>query len=523
MLPNARRYRVPLAAMAMLVMLVLAGCGSKPAAQPQQGSPPSATPAAPPVQQGPKSLRIALDSDPPQLDPSLSTAYVDRQVYASLYDKLVDIDKDLKIVPMLAETWEISDDAKTYTFHLRKNVLFHDGTPFNAAAVKFNWERDRDPKSPRASEISSISDIQVVDDYTIKAVLKQPYAPFLAALSDRAGMMVSPTAAAKAGPDFGLNPVGTGPFVFKERVKGDHITLTKNPKYWRTGFPKVDEVTYKTVTDENTRVLQLKSGALDIADRAPEKQVPTLRTDKSVVLDESSSLQFQGMYLNNTKPPFNDKAVRQAFSWAIDRKALVQVVFGDTALPADSPFPPGTPADDGVPIRARDVDKAKQLLGGKTVDVMLMIPSGSPQQVQIGEIIQNMAKDAGINVKLQPVEFGQILAAQKDKNYDATRVGWSGRPDPDGNIYNFIYTKAGNNDEGYSNPAADDLLNQSRIPSEMARRKAIYSQVLQIVRDDMPYMYLYFPKDFKLMQPAVKGYVHVLDGIIRTDAIDIQK
>lgn len=504
-----------------LVLLLLTACGSTPPAA-SSGQP--QTPAPPPVQQGPKILRIGLNADPPQLDPKMSTAFIDRIVYASLYDKLVDIDEKLNIKPMLAETWEISNAGKTYVFHLKKGVTFHDGTPFDAAAVKFNWERDLEPDSQRRAELSAIDKVTVVDGSTVQVDLKAPFAPFLAQLSDRAGMMVSPTAAQKAGKDFGLNPVGTGPFLFKNRVKGDTIEFVKNPKYWQAGLPKLDGVVFKAVTDDNTRVVQLKSGSLDLIDRVPPPQLATLKTDPSLKVDEVVGLGYQGIHLNTTRPPFDDKNVRLAFALAIDRQQLVQVALPGAAVASnESPFPPGMWAADGAPVPARDVARAKELLAGKSVDVDLLVSAGDATEQRIAEIIQNMVKDAGINVKIDQVEFGKFLDALNKKNYQAGRLGWSGRSDPDGNSYSFWFTGAPNNDMGYDNPTVNKLLDQQRLTADQGQRKALLQQAVDAIRADMPYIYLWHSNDYKLYLPTVRGYVHVPDGLIRTVAMDIQK
>lgn len=498
--------------------LLVTGCGSAPsggsAQQPGQQEAPTA----------PKQdvvLRIGLNADPPKLDPHQSTALVDRQVFQSLFDKLVDFDKDLKVVPGLAEKWSISEDGKTYTFNLRKGVKFHDGTPFNAEAVKYNFDRMMDPNfpSPRKSEISAVQTVTVVDEYTVKLELKQPFAGLLAALADRAGMIVSPTAAKAAGLDFLNNPVGTGPFKFKERIKGDSITLVKNEDYWQQGLPKAASIVYKTVTDENVKLVNLQSGQLDLIDTVPAKQVPQLKTDSRLKVNVGPSLQYQGLWMNNTKAPLNDKKVRQAVAAAIDRDALVKVVFGEVAIPAISPFAPGTPANEGKATPARNVEQAKKLLAeaghGAGISLTLKI-SPSPVNQQIAQVLQNMLGDAGIKVTIEQEEFGQLLDKLAKKNYDLAQVGWSGRPDPDGNIYAFMITGGGNNYAGYSNPQVDKLLNDARNPSDMAKRKQIYSDIMKILDDEMPYVYLWHPQDVKGLGPTVQGYVPVPDGMIRT-------
>lgn len=517
-----------LAVAAIGAMLAMAGCSGGGSTTGKDPAKPSAPTSSTPAIKQDAVLRIALNADPPKLDPHQSSALVDRQVFTSLFDKLVEIDKDLKIVPQLAERWEISPDGKTYTFFLRKGVKFHDGTEFNAEAVKYNFERMMDPalNSPRKGEISVFKSATVVDPYTVKVELSGPFGGFLYALTDRAGMMVSPTAAKAAGLDFLNNPVGTGPFKLKERVKGDSITLVKNESYWQPGLPKVAGVVYKTVTDENVKLVNLQSGQLDMIDTVPSKQVPTLKTDSRVRLNIGPSLQYQGLWINTGKEPLNNKKVRQAMEAAIDRKALVQVVFGDVAVPAYGPFAPGTPANDGLAIPERDLAKAKQLLteagfpAGFSTTLKI---SPSPINQQIGQVVQSMLGEAGIKVEIQQEEFGQLLDKLTKGNFDMGQVGWSGRPDPDGNVYNFLRTGGSNNYSKFSNATVDKLLNEARVPSDMAQRKAMYADLMKIVRDELPYIYLWHPQDVKGLGPKIKGFTPFPDGLIRTVNVYVEQ
>src|SRR5579875_3405489 len=206
-------------------------------------------------------LNIGLSADPPTLDPSLSSALVDRQVMMNVYDTLFQLTPDNKIAPDLVKSYEESSDGKTYTLHLQKGVNFQDGTPFNAAAVKFNIERDQQKTSARHSQLSAIASIDTPDDYTVVLHLKHQFSPLLATFTGRSGMMVSPTAVQKEGSNYANSPVGTGPYEFKERVKGDHITLIKNPHYWGSE-PHIATVIYKVFTDENVEVTNLENGAI---------------------------------------------------------------------------------------------------------------------------------------------------------------------------------------------------------------------------------------------------------------------
>ncbi len=252
-------------------------------------------------------LRAGLDADPPTLDPHRSGSAVDRQVFQNLFDKLVDMDDSLAIVPMLATSWAISADGRTVTLRLRQGVTFHDGTPFNAEAVKANFDRMQDPHFPsaRRSEIRPVENVVAADPSTVQLVLERPYSPLLYVLTDRAGMMVSPAAAQKAGLDFALHPVGTGPFAFAARVPQDHITLERNPQYWRKGEPLLDRIVYRPMTDDNARVANVKSGDVDIINLVPLPQVKALAREAAsggarFRLLEHGAFAWTGIALNVT-------------------------------------------------------------------------------------------------------------------------------------------------------------------------------------------------------------------------------
>ncbi|MGE5674907.1 MAG: ABC transporter substrate-binding protein [Mycobacterium leprae] len=513
-----RRSTRLVALVSAAAILLVTGCSSSPkqtAAGTQ--SPSTATASKDQV------LHIGLNADPPNLDPMKSSALVDRQVFQSLYDSLVQLDTSLNIAPDLADKWEVSADGTTYTFHLHPGVKFQDGTDFNADAVKFNFDRMMDPanKSPRLSELGTLQTVTVIDPNTVQMKLQKPFAGFLAALTDRAGMMVSPTAAKKAGADFGSNPVGTGPFKFVSRMKGDSITLTKNDGYWQQGLPKASGVVYKIVTDENVKLVNLQSGQLDVTDTVPPSQVSALASDNRVKVLNYPSMQYQGLWLNAKQAPLDNQQIRQAIDIAIDRASFVNVIFGQSATPVWGPFPAGTPANDGTPVPALDLNKAKQLVaqsGVKNPTFELKV-SNSPINQQIGQVLQSMLAQAGITVNLKTEEFGTILNELDSKNFQAAQIGWSGRPDPDGDIYTFFHTGGAQNYASYSSPAVDKLLEDARIPTDMAQRKPLYTQAMAQIHQDTPYIFLYSPKVVIGTGPKVTGFLQIPDGLIRTAAL----
>ncbi len=479
-------------------------------------------------------LRAGLDADPPNMDPHRSTAAVDRQVYQNLFDKLMDTDENLQIIPMLAVSWTTSPDGRTVTLKLRQGVKFHDGTPFNAEAVKYNVDRMKDPNFPsaRRSEVLPVQKVTVVDPYTVALSLERPYSPLLYVLTDRAGMIVAPAEAKKAGTDFALHPVGSGPFRFVEKIPQDHITLERNPDYWIKGQPILERIVYRPFPDDNARVANLKSGDVDIINRTPLPQIRQLAQEASqpgarFKLLEHGAFSWQGIWLNVTKPPFDNKLLRQAFNATIDRNVIANVVLQGAAYPSYAFFPNGTPAYDPTwKIPPRNIPLAKEKLQAagspSGFSCTLLIVPGQVNQA-IGQAVQAMAADAGIQVKLQIVEFGTMLHETDTLQHQAAFLGWSGRPDPDFDIYPFV-TQSGIgsfNDAGYTNPQVQTLLDAARLLNDMDQRRRAYRQVTQILADDLPYLWLYFEKEYKLVSTRVHGFIHVPDGMMRFRTVSL--
>jgi peptide/nickel transport system substrate-binding protein len=473
-------------------------------------------------------LRAALDRDPPNMDPHRSNAAVDRQVFQSLYDKLVDTDENLTLVPMLAMSWTISPDGKTVTLKLRQGVKFHDGTPFDANAVKFNFDRMQDSKFPsaRRSEIGPIQKVAVVDPYTIQISLEKPYSPLLYVLTDRAGMMVSPAAAVKEGVNFALHPVGTGPFRFVEKIPQDHVTLDRNPDYWMKGRPALDRVIYRPIVDDNARVANLKSGDVDIINIVPLPQIKQLTQEASKPgarfhLLERGAFQWYGVWLNVTKPPFDNKLLRQALNATIDRYVIANVVLQASAYPAYSFFPNGTPAYEPTwKIPSRNIALAKEKLqaGGRPNGFAFTILTLPGQQDQaLAQAIQAMVAEAGIQMKIETIEFGAMLDTMAQLRHEAGQSGWSGRPDPDFDVYPFV-TQSGIgafNFAGYTNPKVQQLLDAARLLNDMGQRRRAYREVKQNLADDVPYVWTHFHKEYKLVSTRVHGFVQVPDWMMR--------
>lgn len=478
-------------------------------------------------------LRIGLAEDPDVLDPSLARTYVGRIVFAAFCDKLFDIDAKLNVVPQLALSHETSADGKTVTIKLRPGVKFHDGEPFNAEAAKFSLERHLTVAgSFRKPELAAIDHVDVVDPLTIKIALKSPFSPLIAALTDRAGMMVSPKAAKAEGDKFGLHPVCAGPYKFVERVQQDRIVFEKFQDYWDKANVHIDRVVFLPIVDATVRLANLKSGGLDLIERVLATDIKDVRADKNLKLATALELGYQGIDINvgkgdAAKGPLGQSAkVRQALELAIDRTALNQVVFNGEFVPGNQWVSPENPYyQKAFPVPKRDVAKAKALLkeAGVTApfDVDFMVPKGAETQA-VAEVVQAMAAEVGINMKIRVTEFATSLKQAEQGNYQAFMLAWSGRTDPDGNTYIFFKTGAPQNYMDYKNPEVDKLLDEARVPSDFAPRKAIYEKVTKLALEDVPKIYLYHRRILIAHSAKLEGYTQMPDGLVRVVGLKLK-
>lgn len=476
-----------------------------------------------------ETLRIGLADDPDVLDPDQSRTFVGRIVYTALCDKLVDIDPDLNFVPQLATSWDWSDGGKVLTMKLRQDATFHDGEKFDAAAVKYNIERSKTlPESRRKSEVKSIELVEVVDAATVRFTLAAPDATLLATLSDRAGMMVSPKAAEAAGAGLGANLVCSGPFKFVERVQQDRIVLEKFPAYWNAGEIHFDQVIYRTIPDSTVRLANVQAGDLDMIERLSPPDIPTVKADAKLQVVDVVGLGYQGITINNgngeraNTPLGRDPRVRKALELAIDREALNQVVFDGAHLPGNQFISPQSQFyNKSLPVPSRDLAKAKALLKEAGVEKFEfeMQFANNPDETRAAQVIQAMAAEAGIDIKLRATEFATMLKEQTAGNYQATKVGWSGRVDPDGNIHPFMTCKGGINDSKYCNPEVDKLLDAARQTNVLDERKKLYAAAMEILDRDRPIIYLYHPKWIWALRSSLQGYNPYPDAMIRIEGM----
>jgi peptide/nickel transport system substrate-binding protein len=471
-------------------------------------------------------LRIGLAEDPDVLDPTLARSFVGRIVFASLCDKLFDIDEKLNIVPQLATSYQWTPDHKGLILKLRDGVSFHDGEKFDAAAVKFNIERHKTlPGSNRRGDLSPVTTVDVLDPLTVRINLAAPFAPLLAVLADRAGMMVAPKAAQADPAGFGNHPVCSGPFRFGERVAQDHITLTRFAEYWNKDAIHFDKIVFVPIPDATVRLANLRSGQLDFIERVAPSDIAGLKSDARFKVARITEIGYEGITINLGKsaqaqknPLGRDARVREAFELSLDREGIVQVAMDGEADPGNQWVAPSNSFyAKNVPIPSRNVARAQALLkaaGVPNPSFTLMTPTTSDAQ-RTAQVVQAMAKEAGFDVKIQSTEFATSLTLADQGQYDAYVLNWSGRADPDGNLFSFYGCKQPLNYSGYCRPEVDTLLDQSRSALNPAERQQDFNQIAALTNQDRPIVYLFHRHWLWAYNKKLSGLRTVPDGLIR--------
>ena len=478
-----------------------------------------------------QTLRIGLAEDPDVLDPTLSRTFVSGVVRTALCDKLFDIGLELEIVPQLATKWEWTADKKGLVINLRPNVKFHDGEPFDAAAVKYSIERHLTmPGSTRKRDISAISGVEIIDDHTAKLQLSAAFAPLLAQLAGPAGTIISPKAARAAGENFGSHPVCAGPFKFVERVAQDRIVVERFADYWDNDKIKIDRIVYLPIPDSTVRLANLQSGGLDLTQVAAT-DLDTVRKDPGLKLAAVNGIGYSGITINvangerSTSPLGRDARVRQALELSIDREALNHAEFNGENQPGNQWVSPTNPYYlKEFPIPARDVATAKALLAAASAPnpVITMTATNNPVVLQTAQVIQAMAKESGFDIRIQAAEFASALQLAAKGDFEAFLLGWTGRIDPDGNIYNLVTCNSPFNDGHYCNPEVDRELDAARMVDARAERLAHYRIVAEHILKDLPIVYLYHGKWLYAASARLSGFVPYPDGLIRPQGLQMK-
>uniref|UniRef100_UPI003872B093 ABC transporter substrate-binding protein n=1 Tax=Roseitranquillus sediminis TaxID=2809051 RepID=UPI003872B093 len=473
-------------------------------------------------------LVVGQIAEPQALDPAAVTAVNDFRILMNVYDGLVRYKAGtLEVEPALAESWEVSDDGTTYTFDLREGVNFHDGTAFDAEAVKFNFDRmlnedhpyyDTGP-FPLSFFFSAIDEVEVVDDQTVRFQLSEPYAPFLSNLAYPTGLIVSPVAVEQHGQDFGRNPVGTGPFQFVEWRPNEAVVVERNPDYW-DGAPALEAVVFRPITDANTRTAEMLAGGIDLMVEVPPVALGQFEGEGFQVVEQAGP-HVWFLILNAKEGPFADQRVRQAANYAIDKEALVNDVLEGTAEVAAGPIPPAFAwaHNDAVEPYPHDPERARQLLqeaGAEGAELTFYVTeggSGMLDPVPMATAIQADLDEVGFDVGIETYEWntflGQVNPGLEGKA-DMAEMAWMTN-DPDTLPYLTLRTEAwpengGFNSGYYSNPEVDRLLEEARTSTSQEERAELYKQVQAIVHEDAPWVFVANWKQNAVVSDRVEGF-----------------
>ena len=483
-------------------------------------------------------MTLAIPADAVSMDPHGSNDVPSEQIRDTIYEPLVTQDENFELVPVLAEEYEQIDDT-TWEFKLREGVTFHDGSEFNAEVVKANLERVLDPAkaSARAFLFEMVSEVNVIDDYTVQVVTEYPYAPLINNFTHGAGKMISKelidkdyqNALDKAGSDVSLEeyydlraeggeeheavaneissyvgelvesePVGTNYFKFESRSPGEVTSVVRNDDYWGEETAKLDGVDFKVVSEPGSRLAELESGTSDAILATLSSNIERVDSNPDVTLQRQESVSIDYIGFNTEKEPFNDPKVRQAITHAFDSEAVLEGVYNGSGQPAVAPLAPGVLGySEDLEGREYNMDKAQQLLdeaGVEDLTINLMVNDDNPERVDVALWLQESLSELGITVNVEQVEWGAYLEATGAGEHDMFILGWSNSTgDPDNGISPLFHSDnigADGNRSFYNNPELDSLLDQARQESDEEKRGEMYTEAQQILVDDAPAIFI---------------------------------
>jgi peptide/nickel transport system substrate-binding protein len=465
-------------------------------------------------------LVVGMSQDLPGLDPHPSTSTITYQVLSLVYQGLVDFDRDLKIKPVLAESWTTSADGKTWTFKLRKGVKFHNGRSLTASDVKFSLDRILDPKTAARGKgaLAIIESVQVVDPQTVRVHLTRASGAFLSRIAGTYQAILPPEAV--QGPAF--KPIGTGPFQLTEWKTNERVELKRFDGYWEAGLPYLDALTLKPVPDGTVRLTALKTGDAGFVQLIPLESLAELQAAPSkdyVVSTVKGGGGFSAIILNSKKPPFSDVRVRRAVALATDKKEVALGVWRGFAQPVNQWMPPGTPWFFNVPDRKVDVEQAKKLLAeaGIAKGMKLTHTVGSVANlVPAAQVFQAQLTRIGIDLQLEVLDWPAYIKRQRALDFTSTNTNFFPKVDPDDAYYRYFHSKGGANElsGGYANPAADKLLEEGEATVDPGKRAEAYRRFVELLEDEVPVVTTGLGDAAAGWRTGVKGFEPHIIGLL---------
>ncbi len=503
------------AVLAIACLFLLAGCGNP---SPQQtGSQ---------IKRG-GTLNVGLIAEPSTMDPEKSVTLYDSDITVNMYDSLFRYDRNNKLQPDLVSSYSYTTPT-SLDLKLHTGIMFQDGTPLNADAVIFNINRFiNDKASPRYTDVSDITQLQKISDSELVIHLQHPFAPFLTALTGDVGYVLSPTAVKKLGAKTLANTptnAGSGPFIFVEWIKGDHLLLKANPHYWQkdaqgNALPYLASIRYRTITNGSVMFTNLETGAVNVATGISPNDVASVKSNPSLTYKQVSGPGFGSLFLNLSAPPLNNIHVRRAIAWGINRQEIIDHVFSGLGVPSKGPISPVNWAyDKNIKSFTFDTTKAKDELaqsGLSNVSFTLLTQSNSPTASQEAQFIQSQLKDVGITVNIAQETFVQEITDVQQFKYQAASVGWTGGPDADNDVFLLFTSTGGFNYSKYSNPQVDALLNQGRTTLDQAKRIPLYQKAQQMIVQDVPFIFINHPVVTQETTKNVQNYFLSPSGVLQ--------
>ncbi len=466
-------------------------------------------------------LVIAMGTEPEGLDPIDVSSSPAAMVMMHNMEALFDMTPEGEIVPHLAKGYEVSSDGLEYTIELREGIEFHDGVYFDAEAAKFNLERFLDEEAPFSFLIDEVEEIEVIDDYTIKLILEEPFAPMMAHLSHDFISMVSPEAVEELGDDLTTNPVGTGAFEFVEWTRGEEIVLERNEDYWGDA-PHLDTITFRFVPEDSTRAVQVETGEAHAANFIPPHEMERLEEVEDVNVVPATSLRTIYIGLNHTKEPFDDARVRRALNYAVDNRAIVEQVMQGAGRPSDAPISPDIFGYSEQEVYEYNPDKARELLAEAGYEdgfeTVLNHPTGRYMMDNtIAEAVQSQLADVGVDAELETMEWGTYLdytdAYAEESEHEMFMLGWGTvTGDADYGLYATLHSDEWvpySSNRSYNRyPEFDALLDEARVQTEPEVREELYAQAISEVWEQAPWIFLHSEVQINIEREEVEGLVH---------------
>lgn len=498
--------QVVLGGMLVFVLLLLAACSTNSGQSEQDATTGESSTGG--------TLNVVRLSDATNLDPHFITDIPSANInYQKVYEGLVKPDENFVLQPSLAKEWTIIDDT-TWEFKLNEGIKFHDGTPFNAEAVKATFERLLDPEtgSPQREKFSMIKEVKVIDPTTVQMILEYPYAPLLSILASQEGSILSPKVLAEDPDSLRDKPVGTGPFVFENWKSGQEISLTRNEDYWGDK-PNIDRVVFKVVPEDATRLAMIETGEAHINDQVPVTEIERIEASSAMGLTRTEGLAVEFLGFNTQKAPFDDVRVRKAISHAIERESIISGVFNNAGTLANSAMSPKVFGySENTKPAEYDLNEAKKLLkeaGAENLKISLLT-SDKKERINMAEVIQSQLKGIGVEVKIQVVEYGTFIEMTNGGEHQMFISGWGNATgDGDYNQHNLFHSSShgpAGNSFYYSNSEVDKLIEAAREETDEKKRLEIYEKLAQLELDDAVYVPIRNYEHMAAHNKSVSGY-----------------